>query len=365
MKKIKVAMVVTHLGLNGISSVIMNYCRLINMKKFEITIFAGSPIDSSYTQECRELGVKIIELPSRKPTTFQYYCKLMKEMKKSYFDVIHIHGNSSAMILECLIAKIKKIKVKIAHCHNSNCSNKWMNKLLKIVFKRMYDRSLACSEDAGKWAFDDNFLVLPNGFVVDKFKFNNKFRTEIRNTFNIESDEIVFGHTGRFNNQKNQEFIIDLICKMYDKGHNVKLMLVGAGPNFEENKNKILNSKYKDRIIFVGETVDVYQYYSAMDAFLFPSKYEGLGISILEAQLNGLNCIASIYVPTSAAITDNVKFLDISSIEDWYNYTLSYKKINKRTKVDFLDNRIQFYNIENGIKILEKVYIEEFSKKVR
>ena len=360
MGKIKVAMTVTNLGLNGISSVVMNYCRVLNKDKFDITIFAGKNIDDNYKKECEKLGVSIVELPYRKPTTFQYYFQMFKNIERKKYDIIHVHGNSTAMAIELLIAKIKKIKLRIAHCH-SNRSNSFVNNIFKFLFKKLCHFGLACSDIAGKWVYDSDFSVLPNAFDISKFVYNPIDRKKIRDKYKISSEDVVLGHTGRFNETKNQKFLVDVLKELINKNLNYKLMLVGDGPEFNNIKNLALYYGVEKQIIFVGETVDVYKFYSAMDIFLFPSNYEGLGISLLEAQLNGLKCIASINVPKAAEITDNVVFLDINNPLVWKNEIQNATL--DRNDINLFDYRIQFYNIKESVKMLENIYEKELKKR--
>lgn len=351
MKKINIAIVSSSLGCNGISSVIMNYCRNINLNKFEITLFVGIPIDHNYRKECNNLGINIIELPARKPTTFKYYFNMFKNIRKNYYDIIHINGNSSAMAIELIIAKFKKINFKIAHCH-TNYSNPKVNNIFKFFFKNNYDLGLACSLNAGKWVFNKEFLILPNGFVVNKFLYNSNIRKKIRNNLNIE-DKIVLGHTGRLNSYKNQKFLIELLKKLNTEDNNYVLLLVGDGPDYNKLKEQIKLNNLEDKIILYGESSNISKIYSAMDIFVFPSKCEGLGISLLEAQINGLNCIASTNVPLEADITGNVNFISLSEENEWIK---SIKKINRRNKININSKKIQKFNIKNNAIFLEEIY---------
>lgn len=353
MKKINIAIISSSLGCNGISSVIMNYCRNIDLNKFRITFFVGDPIDDNYKKECSNMGIDIIELPARKPTTFKYYFYMFKNMKKNYYDIIHIHGNSSAMAIELIIAKLKKINFKIAHCH-TNSSNSKVNYIFKTFFRNNYDLGLACSSSAGEWIFDKEFLILPNGFNVDKFLYNSTVRKEIRNKLNIK-DKIVLGHTGRLNDYKNQQFLIELFKNLNNKNNNYVLLLVGDGPNYNKLKEEIKINDLEDKIILYGETSDVSKIYSAMDIFVFPSKSEGLGISLLEAQINGLNCIASDNVPVEADITGNVEFISLSEKNKWIK---SIENINSRNNININSKKIQNFNIKNNVTFLEEIYLK-------
>ena len=153
MGRIKVAMVATNFELNGISSVIMNYCRNIDLNKFEITIFAGKNVNIYYKNECNELGIQIVELPFKKKNRMIYYLSLFKNIERNYFDIIHVHGNSATMFFELFIGYLKGIKNRIAHCHNTISENMKLHKMLFPFFKRISTKFFACGKLAGDWIF--------------------------------------------------------------------------------------------------------------------------------------------------------------------------------------------------------------------
>ena len=355
MKKIKIAMLSKNLELNGITNVILNYCNNLDLQKFSLTLYVSNPLNNKVVEEIKNRGIDIVELPQKRKSVFKYYLQLFKMLHTKKYDIIHVHGNSTIMMIELLIAKLSKIRVRIAHCHNSKCSNKIFNFLLKLPLNLLSTECLACSEAAGKWVFWKKFIVLPNAFDINKFKYNQKYRDNLRKKYDI-SNEIVIGHTGRFNNQKNQEFIIEFVKKLVDKNYNVKCIFVGDGPNFKNVKDSLKDSEYLRNFIFAGESSEVYKFYNMMDMFIFPSKFEGLGISILEAQLNGLNCMASLSVPKITNITGNAHYLSLDNIDEWLNFFDNNKELCLRNNIDFESDSIQFYNITKTVKMLAEIY---------
>lgn len=358
--KTRILMIATNLGLNGISSVIMNYCRNIDLNKYDITIMAGNPIDDLYESECNKLGIHIIELPARKPTTKEYYKVMYKKILKNRFDIIHVHGNSSALTIELLFAWIKGIRIRIAHCHNSTCTNIRAHKILLPFFNFLCTQGLSCSSLAGKWLFkNNNYSIMPNGFEVDKFRFDISARKKIRNILGINENDFLIGHIGRFNGQKNQEFLLKVFEHVAKENRNAWIVFVGNGPDFNEFNRLVKNHPFKERIIIYGETTEVNELYSAMDLFAFPSKYEGLGIVTLEAQISGLRCIVSNEVPRDVAITNNIEFFSIKEkdIRIWAEYILDCINDGKKNiNIDIQDSKVQMYNIKENVKILECMY---------
>lgn len=291
--RIKIAMLVNKFDINGISVVIMNYCKALDKCKYDLTIIAGIPIAEQYIIEAKKAGIKMISLPSRRNDPIKHYLTLFKVLNNEKYDIVHDHGNSSMMAVELTLAKIAGIKARIAHSHNSVCPNMKLHKILNPYFKKTYTKALACGTLAGEWLFGKNqFEVLPNGFDTYKFVFNEKDRVRIRKELHIEN-AFVIGHVGRFNKQKNQAYLIEIFEQVAKVRSDAVLLLIGTGPDFDKIKGIVDNSSYKNLIILYGVTEETRAMYSAMDAFALPSKYEGLPVVLLEAQITGLPCIVS------------------------------------------------------------------------
>ena len=196
-KRIKVAMLTNNLDVNGISNIVMGYCKELDKEKFDLNIIAGTPISSEYKKDGEKCGIHIIELPSRKKQSKQYYMALMKVLHKGWFDIVHIHGNSATISIELLIAWMCGVRIRIAHSHNTTCMNVNVHKLLYPLFVRMYTQGVACGKSAGSWLFRDrSFTVLPNGFYVEKFIFDKQKRNEIRDKLKLKEQDFILGHGG-------------------------------------------------------------------------------------------------------------------------------------------------------------------------
>lgn len=353
---ISVAMVSNNLGYNGISNVILNLTNNLDPESFKVTIFAGDPVEKDLVKQCNDNNVTVIKLPNRKKTPLKYYQQLNNHVKKMRFDIFHVHGNSALVLPELLIAKIQKIPVRVFHCHNSKCAHPNIHKLLNPITKKLYTNALACSFSAGKWIFS-SFDVITNGFDTEKFKFDKNKRNIVREEYNL-NDKFVIGQVGRFNKQKNQIFTLRLFEEIAKQQENAMLFLIGDGPQkkeFEELKEK---SKYSNRIFLINESNQVEKFYNAMDYFIFPSLYEGLGIALIEAQINGLYCIASDKVPRETKIGNNIEYLDLDeSSSKWCNEILK-NDINNSREYFYSDNinEINRYSITHTVKKLEELY---------
>lgn len=364
--KIKIAMVTNHFGITGIGTVMMNYCKALDKEKFNLTILAGEPIADLYKCECKKNGIQLIALPSRHQKSLAHYAGLWRELRKRKFDIVHVHGSSSMMAIELLIAKLAGIKYRIAHSHSCHCSNMKLQNLLNPIFKRLYTVSIACSEVAGDWLFGkDNYIILPNGFDTTKFIFSEQERNRMRKELQIEN-KYVLGHVGRFNETKNQQYLLDIFKDLAEKYEDVYLLLIGTGPDFNMISKLVENHQFASRIILYGESDSISSLYSVMDVFLFPSVYEGLGLVAVEAQISGLPCIISDKVPKIVKVGENVSFLPIGNEGEktWIDQIIKYKtlSIDRQNTYQKIKNEIQKFEIVSSTKSLENVYCKLVTK---
>lgn len=356
--KVRVIMVANKLDVTGISTVIMNYCSHMDFSKLEITIAAGKPIADIHNDTCKQLGIRLFELPNRKQNCKQYYKALNHILTKEQFDVIHIHGNSATMTVELFLGWIHGIKVRIPHSHNTTCTNMKLHKLLHPLFDLLYTHAFACGQKAGEWLYGDNpFYIIQNGFDMERFKFSQEIRDEIRKQKNLENAFII-GHIGRFNEQKNQIFLIKVFEKYADNHTNAVLILVGIGPNLEVTKEIAKRSPYGDRIVFWGETNRPEEVYSIMDVFVLPSRYEGLPVVLMEAECNGLYCIISDKVTDEMNIDEHIISCSLDdSPTIWCNAIEKIPVIDRDTFYVENRNALDKFNIESGVRYLEKLYM--------
>lgn len=364
-KKIKVAMVTNHLGITGVATVIINYCKALDKNKYDLTILAGQPIADKYEKECRTEGIHLIPLPSRHGSPQNHYIALWKALKIGHYDIVHDHGNSSMMAIELTMARFVGVKNRIAHCHTKGNKEKWNYKILLHAFKHSYTEGFACSKQAGDWIFgQDNFHVLINGFNVRDFIYSDNERKKVRKALNVEGC-FVIGHAGRFNNTKNQAFLLEVFKEFVKVKSNAILLLVGTGPDFEKIKGLVSIHPNKDKIILYGESSDMSGLYSAMDMFVFPSKYEGLGLVAVEAQISGLPCVVSDVVPKEIVVGNNVTFISLKeSASSWANTILNFSTSTEKRKDFYSSNQslISRYDMNSCVRILDDCYQQIMEK---
>lgn len=370
--KVKVLYFVDRLLRGGIQTFVYENIKHMDRNKVQID-FLLLDDGNKYEMEddLKELGCNIYKLKGmwiNKVTDFFKYGKMLDEFfsKNNDYKVVHLHS-SSKNYLVLKYAKKYNIKVRIAHSHNidfqtKNILKKLMGDFLKIPLKRYATDYFACSEIAGEWLFgkkivkSDKFKVVHNAVDLEKFKFNNEIREKIRKELNVDSDTLLIGHVGRFTQQKNHDFLIDIFNEIHKINQNTKLLLIGTGIKENEIKEKVKNLNLQNSVIFEGFKTNVAEYMFAMDIFLFPSKFEGLGLVLIEAQATGLPCYTSKdVVPTEAKVSNLLEFISLadSSVE-WAK--IIFTNTNKR--LDCSDSiKAANYDILQTSNFLYKVYL--------
>lgn len=365
MKIIKVAQVIGKWVGAGAENVVLNYYKFIDKSKFKFDFICESDSTNIPFETINKLGGKVI-LVSPYENTSKYINDLTEVFKKGKYDIVHSHTNALSY-LSLKAAKKAKIGVRIAHSHNSSIKleqGQLLKNIYKILLKQNATHYFACNEVSGKFLFGEKdynsgkVFVISNAIEVDKFKYNKKSRIKKRKEMDIEQDELVLGHVGRFVSQKNHEFILDLFKSIHDKEPNTKLLLCGQGPLMTEIRDKAYGMGIYDDIKFLGQVNDIEKYYQAMDVFVLPSFYEGYPLTLVEAQAAGLVCVASTDVGEGSILLDSTSLISLSSpIRIWKKQILDSLKDFKRVDTSNIIKE-KGYDIEVEVKKLEDKYIE-------
>lgn len=363
--KISIAMIATNLKLNGISSVIMTYVKYLNLDKYKLTLIVGAGVNDGYRAICQDRGVEIIELAPRKENSIRFYAGLLKSLILHRFDAVHVHGSNASIGLELLIARLLGVKIRIAHSHNTTSTNMRLHNLMKPIFNWSYTDAFACGDLAGKWLFGSKkFTFIPNGIKLENFRFSKSIRNNERKKLSVQSNLLV-GHVGRFNFQKNHSFILRIFEEILELRHDAKLLLVGNGPDFQKIEKEILKLGLSDNVITYGETNKMEALYMAMDTFLFPSRFEGFPVTLIEAQAAGLPCVVSNVISKEVKISSSLVFHSLSESPKLWAQAV----INSTTNTfrdDFYEensSKLKEFDERNVVLKLEKQYDLIFERK--
>lgn len=349
----------------GVEAVVMNYYRHIDRSKIQFDFICDNDSTNIPYEEIEKLGGKVILIPPYQKV-FKYHKELKRVLKEGNYKIVHSHINTLS-VFSLFAAKKAGVPIRIAHSHSTTNKKEWKKNLLKLIlrpFTKIFATSyMACTEHAGKWMFgvkefDKNkVFILNNAIDLDKYSFNLKIREKRRKELKIDEKTCVIGHVGRFVEQKNHSFLIDVFNEYSKINQNCLLLLVGQGPLETEIKEKVKLLNLENKVIFLGQRNDVNELYQVMDIFVFPSIYEGLGMVAVEAQVSGCKCIVSTEVPKIAKICENIWFEDLNKTEDWIA-RLSSIDYSKR-KDYMIEAQKSGYDIATEAEKLENKYFDE------
>jgi glycosyltransferase involved in cell wall biosynthesis len=356
------------MALYGITNSIMNYYRSMDKTDFRIDFAVTNQLPVRLKAEIEGKGGKVFELLSRKNNPLLYLWNLIKIMRKGRYDIVHAHGNSATLAIEMTAAKLCRARVRIAHCHNTTCDHMLLHKLLKPALYHNYTHAFACSREAGQWLFGDNaFTVINNAIPLEQYFYNENTRAEIRKKLNFESNKVI-GHVGHFSYQKNHDFLLKVFSKLYKQDPSYRLLLIGDGVLKNDIVNQVKAYGLEDAVCFYGETLEVSKLLQAMDIFVFPSHFEGLGMAAIEAQAAGLPCIVSDAVPAEAKMTDRFDFLSLNEpVDAWADRIEQLYQSDRKNYAEQIKEKVigSNFNIQIEADKLKKLYFKYAGKQVQ
>lgn len=368
MKKVKVIYVLASLNVcNGMVSYAMNYFRNIDKSRFEIDFIVSDSNESPYYDEIISCGSKVYIMPDLKiKNTFKLIDKVENLFRNNNYDIIHCHIPNAGMFY-LRAAKKYGVNNRILHSHATKSADKILKKIRNDIIipisKAYANINFACTEDAGNYLFGNDYTIIKNAINLEIYDYNSTIRNEKRKELGIE-DKFVIGNVGRFSAQKNPIFTIEIFNEIYKKNNRALLLMIGDGPLEREVIEKIQQYNLDKQVIILSNRTDINELYQAMDIFLLPSLYEGLGIVYIEAQVSGLTTFASNQVPREAKISDDMHFLDLKEgAISWANKILEYSYRYKRVgNLKLAEN--YGYNIKIEAKKLEDIYNKLLEEKV-
>lgn len=365
MEPVRVLHVVTYMGRGGLETMLMNYYRKIDRSKIQFDFLVHRDFEADYDQEIRDLGGRIYKLPQLNPLSKTYLKQLDRFFKKhKEYKIVHSHLDCMAGI-PLKYAKRNGVPIRIAHAHSSN-QTKDKKYLLKLIYKRNIRKNatdlFACAHDAGRWMFGcDRFHVMNNAIGTEAYAANAKTAAEIRKELEISGDAFVVGHVGRFAPPKNHKFIVRIFAEVVKVKPDAFLLFVGDGDLRKETEELTVDLGIRNRVIFAGMRTDVNRVLQAMDVFLFPSTYEGLPLSIIEAQAAGIPCLISDKVPIECRKTDLVRQLSLQESPDiWKDAVIAAGEMLKRdTSGEIIKAG---FDIASNAKWLEDFYFNKYDE---
>lgn len=300
--------------------------------------FVVSVEGGCYTQEVLDRGGRIYTIPLRTKDLPGAFRGLRKVVRDNGYDCVLKLGETSIAVVDLIAAKLGGAKcVSMRSCNAGVISSKPMqllHRLLRPALNHFADVKLAPSMLAAEFTFGKqtahkDVTLLHNGVDLDVFRFDPEWRKEIRREFELD-DRLVIGHVGRFHEQKNHPFLLEVFARIREQRPDAVLMLVGTGDLQKEVEERAEALGLKDSVIFTGRRFDISKLLSAMDVFVFPSFFEGMPNTIIEAQATGLPCVLADTITPEADITGLLTYLPLTlTPEIWAEKTIAAAAIDR------------------------------------
>lgn len=330
-------------GLNrgGLETFAMNIYRAMDKNEIQFDFLLTQLPEGDYVEEAKSMGANIYTLPARYKG-YKAYHHALDNFFKNHHDYLAIHAHISSLtsIDSAYYAKKYNIPVRILHAHNSSIQKSlrfyWLHTFLHYLNKpnvhSWATHYLGCSDKALDWMYKytgvrSKAIMVNNCIDTRKFIFNKNVRIDVRAEFGLDANAFIIGHVGRFVPVKNQSFLVNILVEMKKICPNAKLMLVGDGDLREQVAKEAEDRGVEHDILFTGRRSDVNRLLQAMDVFVMPSLFEGLPVSLVEAQAAGLPIVASDTISLDSDLTGTILFKSIklksnswaSDILQWVN----------------------------------------------
>lgn len=359
---IRVLHAVVNMNRGGAETLIMNIYRNIDRSLVQFDFLTSKK--GVYDEEIVSLGGNIHRIPYISEVgPYRYIIELDNFFSThQQYKIVHSHMDKmSGLVLRA--AKKANIPVRIAHSH----STKNEGNILVKIFKWYAGRNIlpnatdlfACSNVAANWLFQSQSskaIIIKNGIEIAKFRYFPNLRKEVRDELNVPPETIVLGHVGRFSQAKNHSFLLELFAEVNKISPNFLLVLVGDGPLKGEIEKKVKSLNLTNKVIFLGSRSDVYRIYNAFDILVFPSLHEGLPVTLVEAQVNGLPCLISDVITKEVDMgLGLIKHLPLNQKEVWINAILKQNDHTRDINTDLIVE--QGYDIKNTTEQIMRYYL--------
>lgn len=347
----------------GVGHIMFDYCKLLYREGYQFDfLYYESPSDEEMKM-IENYGANFYLMPkySKKPIEF------MKSIKSFYanneYDIVHIHA-STGMLMMYALPIWNSEAVEIVYQSHVDKVDGFFNRILHKCFVPLVNRyskkkvavsGIAASHMYGKKS--TQAIIINNGIDTEKYAYDEKVREEVRNSLGVTKNQLLVGNVGRFSKQKNNVFLVNVFYEINKIRPDSTLLLVGNGEDEQLVRDEVDRLGISSSVIFYGTSVEVHKLLNAMDVFLFPSLWEGLGITAIESQANGLPVVASNMVPPEAKVTDLFSIMNISdSASEWAKHALSVcKTVDKRNEYYRIVQNSGF-SLEQSVKELINLY---------
>ncbi len=358
-----------NMNAGGAETFLMKVYRQLDTAKYQMDFCINVKEKCFYEDEIIDRGGRIFRIPMKSENLKEFKKQFTALVKKNAYEYVFRITSNGAGLMDLKLAKKAGAKVTSARSSNSSDgggAKVWIaHRLGRLLYQKYVDVKFAPSDLAAQYTFGKKAYkngkvdILHNGVDLDVYHFDAQGREDIRREFHIADNVTVVGHVGRLMEQKNHRFLLEIFSQIHKKNPNTVLLLVGKGELESQLKEQAESLGLTDAVIFAGVRKDVPQMLSAMDVFVFPSFYEGMPNTVIEAQATGLPCVIADTITREADITGLVEYLSLNdSAEQWANIALSKVSADRKdTKADFIDNEYDIQSVAD--KFVSLVFAEK------
>ena len=347
--------ILSSLDAGGAETFLMKVYRSLPPEKYQLD-FIVSQNNGCYTSEVLDRGGKIYEIPMRTKNFIGAFRGIRSIVKENRYDSVLKLGENSLAVMDLIAARLGGARVlALRSCNaptNMSIKSRCIHRLFRPLLNVVSTVKLAPSQLAAEYMFGKKtkYVMLNNGVDKSVFKYDKIGRENIRNEFNLK-DKLVVGHIGRFHDQKNHEFLLEIFGEISRKKGDAVLLLVGVGNKEAKIRQMVMEMNLLDKVIFAGQRFDIPQLLSAMDVFVFPSFHEGMPNTVIEAQATGLPCLIADTITREADITGLVKYFPLShSSSTWAEKALKMSNLpRKDTAQDFITHGYDIRHVSNQL----------------
>ncbi len=341
--------IIGNMNAGGAETFLMKVYRALDRSKYQMDFCINVAEKCFYEDEITSLGGKIFRIPAKSENMEEFKNKLKAVVANNGYEyVLRITSNTMGF-LDLKVAKQAGAAVCVARSSNSGDGGSFKTRIAhlfgKVLYSRYVDVKVAPSDLAAQYTFGKKAYrrgdvnIIHNAVDVDMFRYSKEKGADVRKELGIDENATVVGHVGRFMTQKNHGFLLDVFKEVLNRDKTARLLLVGKGELENSVREKVRTLGIEKEVVFAGVRSDIPDVLSAMDVFVFPSLYEGMPNTVIEAQATGLPCVISDTITREADITGIVKYLPLSSPEKWADAALSFNVERASKKDVFIEKR--------------------------
>lgn len=348
--------IVGSMNAGGAETFLMKVYRELDKSRYQMDFAVATEEKGFYDDEILSMGGRIFHIVPKSRGAYKNFKSVRDLVKQEGYCYVLRTSQHSLSALELLAAKLGGAERTIYRSSNSNTGSlsviqAVLHRVCRFMPRRFANVRVAPSTEAAEFMFGRDYVekkkcsLIHNAIDTNVYHYSREGRKEIREELDL-ANKTVIGHVGRFTHQKNHMFLLDIFREIKDREQDAVLVLVGKGELEEEIKSRAESLGILNDIIFTGVRSDVPNLLSAMDVFVFPSFYEGMPNTVIEAQATGLPCVIADTITKEANITGLVEYLPLKEPACWAEKALAAVRDERGdTRKQFMEQK---YDIESA-----------------